>query len=173
MALTVEDGTGMPDANSWLSAADADTLLNNMPVDLTAWDNVDDPEKILVAAARYLTQNWRFYGAPMTDAQVLPYPRTKNWDENGRLIAPGTIPVQLKLAQALVALELAKDPEIIQDDTGTLEGVKSWSLGGLSMTLSDTEKANNTGIPMPVIVNLLRPIAEPKSAAPTFGQTWS
>jgi len=76
MALIVEDGTGLPTAESYISVADATTyhIINGTGDD---WDAVDDKEAAMRKATAYMTQayrlRWKGMRAHLT--QRLDWPR--------------------------------------------------------------------------------------------------
>jgi hypothetical protein len=77
MSLTVENGSGLADANSYISIADADTY--HEARGNTAWSDVGDEDKeaALLKATAYLqgvyAGQWKGY--PTTALQALDWPR--------------------------------------------------------------------------------------------------
>jgi hypothetical protein len=144
VTLVEEDGTGKADANSYLNAAEADTLMENSPA-TEVWEDADSDDKktYLIAAATYLDRAFRFYGLPYTNTQALAWPRTRNEDNRGRTIPAGTIPTQLKAAQLEIASAFTKDPTLLQEvgllptPKGVTTGgnIKGFSVDGLSFTV--------------------------------------
>lgn len=75
MALVVEDGTGLPNAEAYVSVADADayhTAMGN-----TSWANANmaAKEAALRRATQYLDARYAFAGSPLTEVQALAWPR--------------------------------------------------------------------------------------------------
>lgn len=95
MAITVEDGTGVTGAVSYLSATDFKALAAARGTSVPALD--DDCEKLLVQAADYL-ELYDYVGDQATTTQGLKWPRL-NCD------CDGVIPKELKRAQYLLAVE--------------------------------------------------------------------
>ena len=152
MAIVVEDGTIVANANSYLGASDIETILEQTPY-LAAWTGADDDEKELFAraATKYLDRRFRFYGDTIDAAQKLQWPRTKNYDNLGFLIDRGVIPDQLKEATAIMAGFFAANPDEIADLFEGTSLVKSWSSEGLSVdfgtpTTKDGGEMNNEQI---------------------------
>ena len=77
MAFVVEDGTGLANANSYVSVAEADAYLSLGGY--TLWSDLAESERrhALVRATRYLTQMYRlrWKGTRATANQALDWPR--------------------------------------------------------------------------------------------------
>jgi hypothetical protein len=106
MALTVEDGTGVAGANSYVTVAEARAYAADRGLTLPVADA--DVEKLLVKAADYIEtepqgtyKGYRTYPSvdtmkwPRTDVQIDDY-----------ALGIGEIPIQLKQAQCQLAVEL-------------------------------------------------------------------
>ena len=113
MAFVPEDGTGLPDANSYIEVAFADGYFADRLI--AAWSSLTPEAKqaALIAATDYIDFRWGGYfkGCKETEDQALEFPRTE-W---------AGIPTNLKKATAEYALRassapLAPDPE--QDPSG-------------------------------------------------------
>lgn len=112
MALIVEDGTGNPVAESYISANDADVYFANRAID--TWDNVDDKEAMLRRAADYMTQAYRdrWMGWRTTSTQRLDWPRQNvpqsdlpgGYGPYVQYLATNVVPEAVKFAQAELAL---------------------------------------------------------------------
>jgi len=141
MTITVEDGSVIADADSYVSVAEADAVLvEDIALGAEAWNALDDEnkEEFLKIAARFLERRFRWYGSPIVGGQSLQWPRTKNFDDKGDIISPGVIPKQLKDAQIEVARFFTVEPEdvvTIVDGGGV---PKSWGTDGLSITFDTT-----------------------------------
>lgn len=135
MAFTVEDGTGVTDANSWTDVAFADAYFADRAI--TAWTGSNSvKEAALIRAADYIHTrfgaNWIFVDPDEVDPNVL-------------YTFGGTIPVLLKKAQSEYAVRalttvLAPDPEV--DASGVQTVVIQKVLGPLE------KKFQRVGNPM-------------------------
>lgn len=96
MAFVVETGTGLPDANSYVSVAEATAYHSDRGNAAWAGDEAA-MQGALVRATDYLEQNYgsRWKGCRLTDTQALEWPRT---------VVAG-IPRAVKQAVCLLALE--------------------------------------------------------------------
>ena len=73
--MVVEDGTGLSNADSFVSVAYADTYFTTRGV--TAWDSFTDKESRLIKATDYIeavySEAWK--GTTLNDTQSLSFPR--------------------------------------------------------------------------------------------------
>src|SRR5690606_27756416 len=81
MALIVEDGTGLPNAEAYISVADADSYFAKRGNSAWAALTVDAKEVALRLGADYMAAVYgpRWCGERLTDTQALDWPR----DEQG------------------------------------------------------------------------------------------
>lgn len=82
MALIVEDGTGLPDANSFVSLADADAFLTAEGAEAWVAEDSVKREAALVSASRWISTAYVWIGAPLSPAQALAWPRSGTAYEN-------------------------------------------------------------------------------------------
>lgn len=145
--MVVEDGTGLPNSNSYVDLEDANDFLSNMqaiPDVATYWDILSSDQKTanILAATTYLETKFRFYGNVLTDTQAMQWPRTKNFDERGKVIPAGTIPAVLSKMNALLALYWSKDKNLF-NEVSELGAPKSVTTDGFSVTMnSDAKEAS-------------------------------
>lgn len=111
MALTVvvEDGTIVSGANSYISVAAADLIIE-VDFRLFAIWNVraaEEKKQLLIMATRYLDENFIWFGS-RTDPthQALMWPRIGMRDCEGCALADSLIPLELKKATAYLAVWL-------------------------------------------------------------------
>lgn len=138
LTLTIEDGSQVPGANSYVSVAEADTYLS-YSAQRAAWGALSDDGKIaaLVQAARMLNgAAWK--GSKVDIAQPLAWPRYGITDDQSRVawdalasqhvgVYPdNAIPQEIKDAQSeLAALQAVSDRAGDQD----ADGIKSVKVG--------------------------------------------
>ncbi|CDN96774.1 hypothetical protein PSV3_00118 [Septimatrevirus PSV32] len=106
IAIVVEDGSGVPNANSYVSVADARIYASNRGVVLPADD--DELAAMLIRSTDYLeAQACRYQGRRTSSAQALEWPRTGvflNCDEvPSNVIPKSLIGAQVQLAMAINA----------------------------------------------------------------------
>lgn len=160
MAFTVEDGTGVADANSYATVEFADAYFAERNV--AGWTGEEAAKQsALIKATDYIDMRFsaRFRGVPAADDQSLAWPRSYAYNSYGAEFP--TIPLQLKRScceYALRALsgELAPDPtssdgavESLKEKVGPIETETKYVPGGQVAALFK---------PYPVADSLLRPL---------------
>lgn len=127
MALVVEDGTGLVNADSYLSVTDADTYHENL--DNTAWTGSSiQKEAALRKATQYLDGKYSssFPGTRLTDTQSLSWPRTGALYTDDIAIDDASVPREIENACAELAvksLSAELDPDISKSDRAIRETV--------------------------------------------------
>lgn len=134
MAFLVEDGSGVADANAYISVAYGDTHHGDRGN--TAWNDFTDPDKQagIIRASEYIDKRFgkRFVGLRKTKGQGLEWPRIDAFDLDGYLLSGvDDLPRNLEKAcaeyalRALICGVLAPDPILpvpkqdLTDSTGT------------------------------------------------------
>lgn len=124
MPLIIENGSGVADAESYISVEDADAYFAARAIE--AWDGVEDKEAALRRATDYMnaryTGRWKGYRATAT--QALDWPRRdaplKDTEEWFGFVPTDAVPIEVKRACAELAL-LANGRELMP----TLERAES------------------------------------------------
>lgn len=121
MALTVEDGTGLAAADSYLSTADADTYHSGLGQ--SAWVGTPTAkERVLRRATAALDRLYTFVGYRSTKEQALDWPRTGAFDSDDFAIEDDEIPQALLDACAELAMRLLcvdESPDVAAADANT------------------------------------------------------
>jgi len=126
MALTVEDGTGLANADAYISIADAETYFANFGRVTTTWNALDTAAK--ESKVRSATQHLdRYYGGGFSGFradrdQSLEWPRRGAVDDNGWTIDSDAVPVVVQRAMAELALRAAAS-ELLPDPASSSIGV--------------------------------------------------
>lgn len=137
MSLIVEDGTGLPDAESYASVAAADTY--HASRGNAQWGTLPDErkEQLLRAATDYMAvyaASWS--GTRQTAAQALDWPRD-GAEAFGYDVPAGTVPAQVANACAVLALKAAAGA--LQPDPG--QAKKRQKVGALEVEYQDYSTA--------------------------------
>ncbi len=117
MPLIVEDGTGLSNADSYTSLANARVIAlaygYTLPVD-------DDAANVTLRnGALYVDlQESRFNGSRLVNAQALAFPRKDFTNAFGAALTDGEMPVVLGHAQVAAAAEFAKGTDVRASDDG-------------------------------------------------------
>lgn len=131
MALTVEDGTGLAAADSYISEADADTYFANHGSP-SAWSAATSAQKesALRYATGWLDGKYAWVGELVSTTQALAWPRYDAEDREGRLLASNAVPQKVKDAACEAALlhlsnplnaTFARGGEVVRERLGSLE----------------------------------------------------
>lgn len=129
MALVVETGEGLADAESYLSVSDC-TAYDAAHNAVAAWASADTAarERALRLATQYLEVefNQRWLGERLTETQRLAWPRT-GVELDGQLVEDGTLPRALLDATAELAVRAVSGslmPDISEPGSIAAESVK-------------------------------------------------
>lgn len=152
MAITVEDGSVVTDADSYVSVAFADAYFAiDVNYDATwAALSTSDKEQRLKWATRILDQKVRWNGTKVEDTSSLRWPRTGVYNRDDILIEDDEMPLQLKE----VTCEVAKL-------VGTVDPTTSMGADYLKKVVVDVieiEYQDGAGQPVtpPILNQLLR-----------------
>lgn len=129
MAITVENGTIVTNANSYVSDSDYTTYASQRGYTVGATEA--DREAELIKAMDYL-ESYRdgFKGLKVSGSQSLQWPRYGVWIDSYQ-IDSNLIPTELKRAQMEAAI-LSRSTSLVP--SGSVENVQSESIGDLSIS---------------------------------------
>jgi len=138
MALTIEDGTGIAGADSYISVADAGVIAANfgwaLPSDETT------AEVALRNGAAYCDAfESRFAGYRLSDAQGLAWPRVnayKCYGDNQIAIASSVVPAEMIKAQVAAAVQYAAGLDPRPNDSG--QSIQENKVGPITRKYFDT-----------------------------------
>lgn len=120
VTFTVEDGSIVSGANSYVTVAFADdyyTIDTNFSATWAAY-TTQEKQNLLMWSTRVIDQKAEWNGGKVEADQPLRWPRGYVYDADGTLIDEDTIPAQLKQAVCEVAKYLVtNDPTTAQDVT--------------------------------------------------------
>jgi hypothetical protein len=102
MALTVEDGSGITGANTYVSLVDCGTYHTNLGN--TTWTGSDAAKTSAIYRAMAWMENQAFKGYPVVYEQDLEWPRYGVTDRNGYAVESDDIPPQIIKALCEAAL---------------------------------------------------------------------
>lgn len=160
MALIVEDGSIVADANSFTSVAFADA--HHLERGNTAWAALanEQKEQALIRATDFEERRYdgRWRGVRVSKTQSLSFPRDDVYEsgDSMRPVANDTIPVRLQRATAELALRAATidlQPDLTP---GEAAAVKRQKVGQLEVEYADSRMLNSPVFFM--VADLLRPL---------------
>lgn len=138
MPLVIEDGTGKADAESYISAADADAYIQAHGGS-TEWDDAsaDERDEALRLATQFIDNEYRgrWKGIRKKREQALAWPRYNVLDEDGYAISSDTIPKALKDATSEMARrQLAEglNTPLIPDSTSATIKEEEFEVGPIT-----------------------------------------
>lgn len=149
MTLTVETGSGVQGADSFVTLIEANAYwaANGAPA---AWTGLDDAgkESRLRAAARYLGDSQRlpFTGTPLSWDQALAWPRS-GATANGAPVPANAVPSVVKVAQCVLAVTgfaagILGVPSTVPSSAGN---VRSKQIGPLAKSFFSPEEMAKGG----------------------------
>lgn len=114
MALnfTVEDGSGVANANVYLATTEADDILS-VEANYAVWMALaeDDKKRLLVMATRYIEEKIVWFGEAVFPEAYLSWPRRGAKNRNGYLLAETLIPREIKDVVARMAYTFITEDE--------------------------------------------------------------
>jgi len=150
--IVIDATIGGTDTNSYLSLADANTLIHQRPFH-SAWDDItDDDEKnaALVWATRILSSySWK--GSIASQTQKQSWPRSGIYDKDGRSQSSSTYPEWLEIVCSELAFYVATEDRLA--DTGT-EGFSEIKIGSIALKI---DKHDRTEIIPDFLLDAIRP----------------
>ncbi len=148
MALIVEDGTGLEDAESYYSVADTDSYFTSKRGDASVyeaegdWLHADTTTAIKEACLRWGTRlidrKWAYNGEKSTTTQKLRCPRTGMEDIDGDELPGDELPEDLEHATAEMARALLVDPERVEDQE---VGLSALTVAVIELTFDKYDRA--------------------------------
>lgn len=141
MALTVENGTGLANADSFVSVADADTYWAARNDTAWAAAEVATKEAALRMAAEYIGFAYRWTGFKRLDTQSLAWPRVSVSDVYGLPVSNAIVPNEVRQASFLLAKEALTTDLLAPTDKGDSAIEESVSLGKITQTRKYAENS--------------------------------
>lgn len=139
--MIVENGTGLPNADSYVSVEYADDYFSARGV--SGWDSLSNEKKeqSLICATDYIDNIFQWYGKKATTEQSLRFPRVNIKDYEGQDIVG--VPNCLKQAVCDAANILSNGTELFQKKNENGD-VVSETITTLSFTYSKSDKSEQT-----------------------------
>lgn len=160
MAIVVEDGTGLADANSYIST----DYLIAYAIDTGQTDALSggDPAAAAIRATTWIEGNFRsqFPGTPVNGRdQALHFPAEDGIDANGYDIPSDEVPVEVQKATAEAALrELASAGSLSPDQAVGSSVVKREKVGSLEVEYAVADGGIPAAPWFPTIAGILAPL---------------
>jgi hypothetical protein len=170
LALTPEDGTGLPGANTYATVEEADAY-HEAHLHATTWTGATTERKAaaLAMATRILDTTFVFNGSEaFPGVQRLAWPRRQVPDMRRKSVGfwgvveldPVEIPRQLKDATAELARKLLEGDRTAEPET---QGIKSLGLGQGALEI-EFNPGDRPGLVPSLVVDMLADIGSPRGA---------
>jgi hypothetical protein len=156
MAFTVEDGTGLANANAFISVAFANAYFAD--TGNTVWDAYTDTvcEQAIVRATAYLSNAFSWKGTPVLPrVQALAWPRTGVKDGEGYDVPVSPIPIEIRRACAEIALREAATPGVMTPDVTLSAAVKREKIGPMEVEYLNQNTGADASRPVLLAVSAL------------------
>ena len=139
MALVVIEIPAAPDANSYVTVAEADLYMETR-LHSEAWATFTPEQKSasVVSATSWLDACFRWTGAPTTVEQRLGWPRTGMFTRNQVPIPPMELPLDLKKATSEFAISLASAQRTADNDARN-QGISEMEAGPVRLKFADVK----------------------------------
>lgn len=137
MSFLVEDGSGLPAANSYAAVADADSYATDRGN--SAWGGLSTGVKqaALIDASLYIDANFEFVGNKVSYAQGMSWPRQNVYDVSEQVTLPSNIvPSSIKRSVMELAIKSSAGT-VLLEDLAFGGAVKSETVGPISVTYRD------------------------------------
>jgi len=103
MAFLVETGTGITDANSYISVEEADNYFTDInPQEIWFTKNTQQRERVLMNGTQFIDNQYSYIGTKASETQGLQWPREDAIDNNGYEVTG--VPKNIKQATCEAAL---------------------------------------------------------------------
>lgn len=165
MALIVENGTGMDDAESYVSVADLDAYAAARGWVMTSYTETGK-EVALRLAAQWIDTWRRYKGTRLTAAQALEFPRLGLVDWSGFEIAG--VPKRVKDAAAELAYRSLSGTSLAPDQ-GRDAFVTKEQVGPLSVSYADNAPQSTVFAIVERLLGQFSREADPTPPTPSFG----
>lgn len=146
MAIVVEDGTGDPDANSYVSVADAAAYATLHGLTFSASPDVGNAAALIRATAAIDARYGASFPGYRTAGrdQGLQWPRAAAYDIGGWLIADDEIPIEIINATIEAAVRELASPNSMLPDLERGGRIQSLQAGSVGITYESSASAQTS-----------------------------
>lgn len=116
MAIVVEDGTGVANANSFVTLDETEEYHETRGNSSWLSNTDDDAKEAAIIRASDFINTLNFKGVRYTGDQALCFPRSNLYDAEGYLLAETAVPAKVKAAQQEAALKELLSPGCLTVD---------------------------------------------------------
>lgn len=156
MALVVETGAGLTNANAYVAVVEVDAYASDRGI--TDWAALSNTakESAILSATTYLDANFMYSGSLTNPAQALSWPRTDAYDRaNNVPVPPNIVPTTIKRACMDLAVKSGTGTILLEDQPHG-GAIKSEQVGPLKVEYMDGAPAATLFAVTGLIKGLLR-----------------
>lgn len=149
LVFIVENGTGLPDATSYVSVEEADQIMDRVPDQYkSGWLEMDEYQKqqVLIWGTQIFDDYVYFPCHPnqkVSQAQALNFPRYGIYNQDGYQIPTNEVPDFVKRATVQLGFELGATNLLSEP----VRGITSATVGPLSVTFAENYASQTRVIP--------------------------
>jgi hypothetical protein len=172
MALVVESGFGLSDAESYISVADFKTYADARGLDYTGASDDTAIEQALRRATAWLDAAYgaRFGGYRVVEDQALIFPRSGIIDRDGYGVASDNVPRQVVAATAQAAVREIAAPGSLSPDVTPGQIAKREKIGPIEVEyVAGTDAVGATTPVLQIVDGILSMLLSTKGRNPYFG----
>lgn len=173
MALIVEDGSGMTNADAFISVEYADAY--HAAMGNAEWTGAEpDKEAAIRRATAFLSNSYQWQGYKRKGRpQALAWPRYDVVDCEGWGVAFDAVPIEIQKATAEVALRELVSPGSMNPDVIASEQVKREKIGALEVEYLNANTSPQSARPVLMIVqDIIGPLLRKGSGNPLVGEAY-
>lgn len=158
MALIVEDGSGLPDADALVSLDYCTGFLASLGQGDWSEGTTEAQEQAIRRATRFLNRSFPWKGSRRRGReQALEWPRVSVSDHEGYAVDWKTVPFEVKRACALLAYMELKTPQVLTPKPVASDQMTAVSIGPISIQYDST--ADSADAYRPVIEDIAADLA--------------
>ena len=148
MTLTVEDGTGLDDADALISLAFANSYHSAMGG--AAWTGDDEGKEAAIRrASRHVSDAYKWVGLPRRPRiQAFAWPRSNVTDADGYAVPYDEVPDEIQRAVAMVALAELETPGAMSPTFNASEAVTREKFGPIEFEYAATNTSASSVRPV-------------------------
>jgi hypothetical protein len=156
LTLIPEDGTGLANANSYVSLQEADDYFATHPFYSDNWADLGEPDKLnlLAAATAQLDSLFLWRGTIISTGQALGWPRSGVLDIESRTVTSSSVPAALKRATCEMAIFLSRGDAFAAPSS---TGVDRLKIDVIELQFTQTQNGGsrvNAPVPAAVVLAL-------------------
>lgn len=155
MSLITEDGTGLPNADSYVTLAEANAFMADDIHASGLWDDTTDDvkEAVIRFATSAMDTHFDYPGRKVYSTGSLRWPRSGVSDLDGNSVSSASVPKEIKKASVRYAYEFLKADRVSDPES---KGVSRITIDSIDIRF---DKGDRPGVAPSSVVQMLRGFA--------------